>query len=114
MFRLFEELVEPGIAPMGATFEEWFGIDDLPDHVARGVRPDERIPDGDSTPTSDRPTIPASDFDMLYNRMDQITNGRDLPIWTPSSLEEVEDAWGLRVEYGVPPILQDAVRDVVE
>ena len=42
MFRLFEELVERGMVPIGAAFEDWFGIDDLPDHITGGVRNDDQ------------------------------------------------------------------------
>ena len=64
--------------PVGATFEVWFGIDNPPGHVAGGVRPDERIPDSDSRSEDAQSTplsVPASDFNMLYDRIEQTTNG---------------------------------------
>ena len=93
MIRRFEETLGRGTVPIGTVFEDWFGIDHFPDHVTGGAQPDERVPDSDSAPPSDSPTIPASDFDILYNRALQFTHGRDLPNWTPSSLEEVTGVW---------------------
>ena len=98
----------------GNAFEDWFDFPAAPpEHLTGGELPDDPISSDDPSPPSDSPTVPASESEVLYRRMEQFTNGWDWDNWTPNNVEEARGAWQLWLVYGVPGILPESARQVI-